>query len=158
MATTEKKEKKVKPATVQITNHNEFQKGVGAFITNLEHLTIVMDEEGNMKVDAGQLPMMPQTEMEVVGRKKNKRTEKPCFFIHPAVSSEEEIWAIHDEIKRLVTNLGIQDICKYLNGMQDEKKILQPQSGDSAFNELVRMGMPDTDGFALKTFMKYYRK
>lgn len=158
MATTEKKEKKVKPATVQITNHNEFQKGVGAFITNLEHLTIVMDEDGNMKVDAGQVPVMPHTQVDVVGRKKNNRTEKMCFFVHPAVSNDEEMWAIHDEIKRLVTNQGIQDICKYLNGMQDEKKILQPQSGDSAFNELVRMGMPDTDGFALKTFMKYYRK
>ena len=158
MATTEKKEKKVKPATVQITNHNEFQKGVGAFITNLEHLTIVMDEDGNMKVDAGQVPVMPHTQVDVVGGKKNNRTEKMCFFVHPAVSNDEEMWAIHDEIKRLVTNQGIQDICKYLNGMQDEKKILQPQSGDSAFNELVRMGMPDTDGFALKTFMKYYRK
>ena len=148
----------MKLATVQITNHNEFQKGVGAFITNLEHLTIVMDEDGNMKVDAGQVPVMPHTQVDVVGRKKNNRTEKMCFFVHPAVSNDEEMWAIHDEIKRLVTNQGIQDICKYLNGMQDEKKILQPQSGDSAFNELVRMGMPDTDGFALKTFMKYYRK
>lgn len=158
MANTEKKEKKVKPATVQITNHNEFQKGVGAFVTNLNSLTIVMDEEGNMKMDMGQLPMMPHTQVEVVGGKKSKRTEKHCFFIHPAVSSEEEIWAIHDEIKRLVTNQGIQDICKYLNGMQDEKKILQPQSGEAAYNELVRMGMPETDGFAIKTFMKYYRK
>lgn len=158
MTNTEKKEKKAKPATVQITNHNEFQKGVGAFVTNLNSLTIVMDEEGNMKMDMGQLPMMPHTQVDVVGGKKNKRTEKHCFFIHPAVSSEEEIWAIHDEIKRLVKNQGIQDICKYLNGMQDEKKILQPQSGEAAYNELVRMGMPETDGFNIKTFMKYYRK
>lgn len=152
------KEKKSKPATVQITNHNEFQKGVGAFVTNLEHLTIVMDEEGNMKLDPGQVPVMPHTQVDVVGGKKNKRTEKQCFFVHPAVSSEEEIWAIHDEIKRLVTNQGIQDICKYLNKMEEEKKILQPMSGDAAYTELVRMGMPDTDGFAIKTFMKYYKK
>lgn len=154
----EDKEKNEKPVTVQITNHNEFQKGVGAFITNLEHLTIVMDEDGNMKVDAGQVPAMPHQQVDVVGGKKNDRTEKLCFFVHPAVSNEEEIWAIHDEIKRLVCNQGIQDICKYLNEMQEEKKILQPQSADTAYNELVRMGMPDTEGFSIKTFMKYYRK
>ena len=152
----EKKEKKEKLATVQITNHNEFQKGVGAFITNLEHLTIVMDEDGNMKVDAGQVPVMPHTQVDVVGGRKNKRTEKLCFFVHPAVSSEDEIWAIHDEVKRLVTNQGIQDICKYLNGMQDEKKILQPQSAEAAYNELVRMGMPNTGGFSKEHFRKQY--
>lgn len=89
---------------------------------------------------------------------RNERKEKQCFFIHPAVSNEEKIWAIHDEIKRLVSNQGIQDICKYLTGMQAEKKILQPQSAETAYNELVRMGMPNTDGFNIKTFMKYYRK
>ena len=61
----EKKEQKEKPVTVHITNHNTFQKGVGAFVTNLNHLTIVMDSEGNMKLDAQQLPVMPHTEVEV---------------------------------------------------------------------------------------------
>ena len=60
-----KKSKQEKPVTVNITNHNTFQKGVGAFITNLNHLTIVMDSEGNMKLDAQQLPVMPHTEVEV---------------------------------------------------------------------------------------------
>ena len=59
----EKKEKKEKPVTVHITNHNKFEKGVGAFITNLNHLTIVMDSEGNMKMDASQVPMTPQAEV-----------------------------------------------------------------------------------------------
>lgn len=61
----EKKEQKEKPVTVHITNNNTFQKGVGAFVTNLNHLTIVMDSEGNMKLDAQQLPVMPHTEVEV---------------------------------------------------------------------------------------------
>lgn len=62
-----KREEKVKPVTVHITNHNQFQKGVGAFITNLNHLTIVMDAEGNMKLNADQaaVPVMPHTEVEV---------------------------------------------------------------------------------------------
>jgi hypothetical protein len=39
-----------------------------------------------------------------------------------------------------------------------DKKILLPQSADSAYTELVRMGMPDGEGFQKKTFMKYYKK
>jgi len=53
-----------KPVTVNITNHNQFQKGVGAFVTNLNHLTIVMDSEGNMKMDAIQAGAMPHTQVE----------------------------------------------------------------------------------------------
>lgn len=60
-----KKEENVKPVTVHITNHNQFQKGVGAFITNLNHLTIVMDSEGNMKLNADQVPVMPHTEVDI---------------------------------------------------------------------------------------------
>lgn len=60
----EKKDKNGRPVTVRITNHNKFEKGVGAFITNLNHLTIVMDSEGNMKMDASQIPVMPHTEVE----------------------------------------------------------------------------------------------
>ena len=59
-----KKEMEQQPVTVNITNNNEFKKGVGAFITNLNHLTIVMDSEGNMKMDAAVAPAMPQ---EVLG-------------------------------------------------------------------------------------------
>ena len=55
--------KQEKPVTVHITNHNTFQKGVGAFVTNLNHLTIVMDSEGNMKMDASQVPTMPHAEV-----------------------------------------------------------------------------------------------
>lgn len=57
--------KQEKPVTVHITNHNTFQKGVGAFVTNLNHLTIVMDSEGNMKMDASQVPTMPHTKVDV---------------------------------------------------------------------------------------------
>ena len=62
-----KKEKPEKPVTVHITNNNKFEKGVGAFITNLNHLTIVMDSEGNMKLDANQVPapVMPHTDVDV---------------------------------------------------------------------------------------------
>lgn len=58
-------EKKEKTVTVHITNHNTFQKGVGAFVTNLNHLTIVMDSEGNMKMDEGQMGVQPHTQVDV---------------------------------------------------------------------------------------------
>ncbi|MBQ3361106.1 MAG: hypothetical protein IJG46_03105 [Prevotella sp.] len=86
-----------------------------------------------------------------------KEQEELFHFVHPVVE-DEEAWRIHQVVKRLVKAQSIQDICKYLNEMQEEKKILQPQSADTAYNELVRMGMPDTEGFSIKTFMKYYRK
>ena len=78
-------------------------------------------------------------------------------FIHPAITGEEER-KIHEQVKKLVTRQGIQEICKYLTKLESEEKIYLPQSADSAYTELVRMGMPDGEGFSLKTFMKYYKK
>ena len=70
----------------------------------------------------------------------------------------EEQWQIHAEIVRLVARQGIQEICKYLTQLSDDKKVLLPQNAERAYNELVRLGMPDTEGYALKTFMKYYKR
>ena len=84
-------------------------------------------------------------------------TDELFHFIHPAADSQQE-WQIHDEVKRLVTRQGIQEICKYLTKLESEEKIYLPQSADTAYTELVRMGMPSGDGFSIKTFMKYYRK
>lgn len=78
-------------------------------------------------------------------------------FIHPAITGEEER-KIHEQVKKLVTRQGIQEICKYLTKLESEEKIYLPLSADSAYTELVRMGMPDGEGFSLKTFMKYYKK
>lgn len=78
-------------------------------------------------------------------------------FIHPAITGEEERM-IHEQIKKLVIRQGIQEICQYLSKLESEEKIFLPQSADAAYTELVRMGMPDGEGFSKKTFMKYYRK
>ena len=82
-----KKAQQEKPVIVNITNNNEFHKGVGAFITNLNHLTIVMDSEGNMKLDANQVPapMMPHTEVEVV-KPQEEKTQEACPPMNPVVS------------------------------------------------------------------------
>lgn len=78
-------------------------------------------------------------------------------FIHPAITGEEERM-IHEQVKKLVTRQGIQEICQYLTKLESEGKIYLPQSADKAYTELVRMGMSDGEGFSKKTFMKYYKK
>ena len=86
-----------------------------------------------------------------------ERHEKLCMFIHPAVDSRNE-WAIHDEIKRLVRRQRIQEICHYLVQLKNERKVLLPVNALSAYWELVRLGMPQGEGFSQKTFQKYYNR
>ena len=85
------------------------------------------------------------------------REGKPTFFIHPSVDADKA-WQIHDEIARLVARQGIQEICKYLTRLSNDKKVLLPQNAEKAYNELVRLGMPDGEGYSLKTFTKYYKR
>ena len=86
-----------------------------------------------------------------------KREGKPTILVNPSVSADEEL-QIHDEIVRLVTRQGIQEICKYLSQLSESQKVLLPQNAEKAYNELVRLGMPDGDGYSLKTFTKYYKR
>lgn len=92
-----------------------------------------------------------------VHQETQERKGEPSFFIHPSINANQE-WQIHDEITRLVTRQGIQEICKYLSQLNDEKKVLLPQAAEKAYDELVRLGMPDGEGYSLKTFMKYYKR
>lgn len=102
---------------------------------------------------------MERLEPAVPGRQvsadRHKTTEELFHFIHPSLDSDEER-QIHDEVRRLVTRQGIQEICNYLKQLTKEKKILLPQMAEVAYTELVRMGMPSGEGFSKKTFMKYY--
>ena len=88
--------------------------------------------------------------------KDEDQREEVFKFIHPAVDCEEAEWQIHKEIKRLVCRQGLQEICQYLKQMADEKKILLPQNAEKMYNELVRLGMPNGDGYTLKTFRNCY--
>ena len=81
--------------------------------------------------------------------------EELCRFVHPTLSGDDEM-KVHDEIKKLVKRQGVQEICLYLQKMADEKKILLPQNPGVAYKELVRMGMPDGEGFGEKYFSKCY--
>ena len=78
-------------------------------------------------------------------------------FVHPEIENDEAR-RIHEAVKRVVACQGIQEICKYLSQLSVEKKVLLPQNAEKAYNELVRLGMPDGEGYSLKTFMKYYKR
>ncbi|MBP3789879.1 MAG: hypothetical protein J6I52_09725 [Prevotella sp.] len=86
-----------------------------------------------------------------------ERNEELFHFVHPELD-ETEAWRIHDAVKRVVKLQGIQMICQYLMQLKDEKKVLLPPNPSAAYAELVRMGMPDGEGFNENTFRKYYNK
>lgn len=79
-------------------------------------------------------------------------------FVHPALD-EDDGWKVHKEVERLVKQFDIQEICKRLNILKKEGKVLLPQNTKNAHEELIRMGMPiEKGGFGYKTFCKYYNK
>lgn len=79
-------------------------------------------------------------------------------FVHPALE-EDEGWQVHREVERLVKQFDVQEICKRLNILKKEGKVLLPQNTKNAHEELIRMGMPiEKGGFGYKTFCKYYNK
>ena len=87
-----------------------------------------------------------------------EQSEEQLFkFIHPSITGEQER-VIHDEVRNLVKRHGVQEICQYLKTMAAEKKILLPQMPSTAYAELVRMGMPNGEGFSEKYFTKHYNK
>ena len=107
-----------------------------------------------------------ETEVEVVGTQPNEtkkaedvvgRNEEGFHFVHPEID-DDEAWRIHDAVKRLVARQGIQEICQYLLQLKNEKKVMLPQNAEKMYAELVRMGMPDGEGYSPKTFMKYYKR
>ena len=127
--------------------HVDVQPG-GINIQNVEHLY----QADILKQLGIELTVKQKTEVATPA----ERVEL-CHFVHPSVDANQE-WLVHDEIVRLVARHGIQEICKYLSQLSDAHKVLLPPNAEKAYNELVRLGMPDGDGYSLKTFMKYYKR
>lgn len=86
-----------------------------------------------------------------------KNDEVLFRFIHPSMNSEQGR-QIHEEVKRLVAHHAMQEICNYLYQLKEEKKILLPMILTTTYDELVRMGMPQGDGYSMKNFQKYYKR
>ena len=81
--------------------------------------------------------------------------EELCKFIHPSIGDEEGR-QIHEEIKRLVKRNGVQTICEYLLQMARKERILLPPNPSIAYAELVRLGMPNGEGYSEKYFRNHY--
>lgn len=141
-----------------------FHDKVGQNIANVEHMEVRFDKDMQMQVaNVEEMNTAPETlQLQVQQDDVTKSDAIPVdeelfHFIHPEVEDSEEV-KIHKAVKNLVKRFGVKEICDYLSQMASEKKILLPQKPNVAYDELVRMGMPNGDGFALKTFEKYYRK
>lgn len=138
----------------------------GADFSGVTHYTQVDVQPGGINIQnvehLYQADILKQLGIELAVKQKGEASapaqrEGLTFFIHPSVDAEQG-WQIHDEIVRLVACQGIQEICRYLSQLSGEKKALLPQNAEKAYNELVRLGMPNGEGFSLKTFMKYYKR
>ncbi len=88
----------------------------------------------------------------------NKERKEDLFhFIHPELD-DEEAWHIHDAVKRLVANQKVPEICEYLKELKKNGKVMLPSNSLVMYNELVRLGMPTSDGYSEKHFKNYYIK
>ena len=153
-----KKQPAGRPVTVRITNHNNFSGGVGAFITNLEHLTVVMDAEGNMKLEGAEASKPAAPEKQAATPVESAAEEEELFhFVHPEVE-DDEAWHIHRAIKRIVAHQSVQDICQYLKELHKKEKVMLPSMANVMYQELLRLGMPKGKGYSEKYFSDNYIK
>ena len=138
----------------------------GADFSGVTHYTHVDVQPGGINIQnvehLYQADILKQLGIELAVNAKGEAAapverEELCFFIHPPVDADKA-WQDHDAIRRLVARQGIQEICRYLLQLSGEQKVLLPQNAEKAYNELVRLGMPDGEGYSLKTFMKYYKR
>ena len=141
---------KDKRSEIHITNN--FNAPIGQHIDHVDTINFRMDGEGNFHFG-----MVEETNSVTASEGKPRRDEEMFHFVHPELGDEEG-WQIHDAVKRLVTHQKVLDICNYLNKLRAKGKVLLPQSPSNAYKELVRMGMPNGDGFSEKYFSSCYLK
>lgn len=83
--------------------------------------------------------------------------EELFHFIHPSMDEEQEK-KIHNEVIRLVKRQGIQMICQHLIRMELDGKLLLPPNPSVIYKELVRIGMPQGEGYSEKYFKNHLNK
>ena len=87
----------------------------------------------------------------------NEEDNELFRFIHPAMDEDQER-KIHNEVKRLVKRQGIQMICQHLIRMEIDGKLLLPPNPSIIYKELVRIGMPQGEGYSEKYFKNHLNK
>jgi hypothetical protein len=134
------------------------EKKVDYEVANVENGGIgIQITHGVQEKNAESTDKEQQNDSDNENEKEGQRDEELFHFVHPELNEAEE-WRIHDAVKRIVKLQGVQMICQYLVQLKDEKKVLLPPNPSAAYTELVRMGMPDGEGFNETTFRKYYNK
>ena len=99
----------------------------------------------------------PVNAEELPTSKPQERNEERFHFVHPEID-DDEAWRIHDAVKRLVAHQKVPEICAYLKELMQKRKALLPSASAAMYKELVRLGMPTSDGFSEKHFSNIYTK
>ena len=135
---------------INITNN--FNAPIGQHIDHVDTIDFHMDGEGNFQF--GMVDKVNNNPNDTPNA--NDNDEEKFYFIHPAMDEEQER-KIHNEVKRLVKRQSIQMICQHLVHMRNEGKLLLPPNPSAIYKELVRMGLPQGDGYSEKNFKNNYR-
>ena len=133
---------------------NGYVKEQNNYFGNVQKIERCDDVKTNPIVDA---EVVKTTDTCQSSTNSQQRNEALFHFVHPEIE-EEEAWRIHYAIKRLVANYRIPDICAYLKEQKQKGKLLLPSIPSSMYSELVRLGMPNGEGFSEKNFSNSYMK
>ena len=137
-----------KKSDIHITNN--FNAPIGQHIDHVDLINFSMDGDGTFHF--GNVEGVKMDE----GRSK-KEEEELFRFVHPEIE-DEEAWQIHNSIKRLVTCQRVPEICAYLKELKQKRKVMLPSVSAVMYNELVRLGMPTSEGYSEKHFSNNYTK
>lgn len=114
------------------------------------------NEVVNLSIDKATVKLNENDNLNL-NKEDGQRDEELFHFVHPELD-ETEAWRIHDAIKRVVANYRIPDICAYLKEQKQNGKLMLPSNPSNMYNELVRLGMPNGEGFSEKNFSNSYMK
>lgn len=114
------------------------------------------NEVVNLSIDKATVKLNENDNLNL-NKEEGQHDEELFHFVHPELD-ETEAWRIHDAIKRVVANYRIPDICAYLKEQKQNGKLMLPSNPSNMYNELVRLGMPNGEGFSEKNFSNSYMK
>ena len=133
---------------------NGYVKEQNNYFSNVQKIESGDDVKANPIVDA---EVVKTTDPGQSSTNYQERNEERFHFIHPEIE-DEEAWRIHYSIKRLVANYRIPEICTYLKEQKQNGKLMLPSNPSIMYSELVRLGMPNGEGFSEKNFSNSYLK
>ena len=142
---------------INITNN--FNAPIGQHIDHVDTINFKMDGDGQFHF--GMVEKVNQNENQNqnqnINNNQNASDVELFHFIHPSVNEDQEM-IIHNEVKRLVKRQGVQMICQHLLIMETEGKLLLPPNPSAIYKELVRVGMPQGEGYSEKYFRNHLNK